>query len=109
MAHSAPFATLASAYAADQWLGRSFWQYTSGDPAYSSRYLTRGLGWDPPYPPGVNAAEKLALPSYNPGIVNEVPNSFRFFASGPGEVAPNFGHLGGGTEYFVEHALGGWP
>lgn len=100
------FATLASAYAADQYVGRSFWQYTSGDPAYSSRYLTRGWGWEPPYSPGVEAAERLSLPPYNPGItVQEVPNSWRFFAGGPGEVAPNFGHMGGGTEYLA----GGWP
>jgi hypothetical protein len=54
----------------------------------------------------VEAAERLSLPPHNPGItVQEVPNSWRFFAGSPGEVAPYFGHAGGGTEYVI----GRWP
>jgi RHS repeat-associated protein len=97
------FATLAAAYAANEYGGRSFWQYTNGDPAYSSKYLTRGSGWGYPYEPGAEAAERLSLPSYNSGVtVKEIPNSWRSYASGPTPVDPDFGHLGGGIQYVIK-------
>jgi len=86
-----------------EWVGRSFWQYTNGDPAYNSRYLTRGAGWGSPYEPGAEAAERLSLPPHNNGVTaTEVPNSWRYYASGPTPVDPAFGHLGGGIQYLIK-------
>jgi len=60
--------TLTIAYSAGAYVGRSFWQYyPAGNPSYTSPWLTRGWGWRPPYTPGQQAVQKLALPHYNPG------------------------------------------
>jgi hypothetical protein len=101
------FTTLSAAYGANAYVGRSFWQYyPKGNSAYNSKWLTRGLGGRPPYSVGDEAARKLALPPWNPGTaVREVPNSWRFFAGGPGRVPPAYGQPGGGAQYLV----GGWP
>src|ERR1051326_6890880 len=96
------FATLAAAYAANGYVGRSFWQYYPADnPAYNSRWLTRGAGWEPPYSVGEQAAENLSLPPYNPATaVREVPSSWRQPVIGPRQSLPNFGQPGGGVEYY---------
>ncbi len=103
------FTTLTVAYSANGYVGRSFWQYyPANNPAYNSRYLTRGRGWRPPYRLGDDAVEELALPPWNPGTaVRPVPSRWNQWVGGPrpGGAAPNFGHSGGGTEYLI----GGWP
>jgi|GEM_PF-2544993 len=87
------------------WAGRPYWQYyPAGNPAYNSRYLTRGLGWKPPYQPGPQAAQNLALPPYNPGTAVRPVNPSGF-VGGPGPVGPAFGQPGGGIQYY----MGGWP
>lgn len=92
---------------AGAYLGRPFWQYyPAGNPSYSSSWITRGWGWKPPYQTGAQAAEKLALPPYNPATaVRPVyPSPFQY-VGGPGPVGPAFGQPGGGIQYFI----GGWP
>ena len=80
---------------------RPFYQYyPAGNESYSSKFITRGNGWSPPYTTGTQAAEKLSLPPYNPGTAVRVikPKSFRFL-KGPSRVKPKFGHSGGGIQY----------
>jgi RHS repeat-associated protein len=103
----ATFATLSAAYSANAYAGRSFWQYYPADnPAYNSRWLTRGPGWRPPYGVGREAVEKLSLPPYNPATaVRQVPSSWNQFVGGPGTVPPAYGQPGGGVQYIVN----GWP
>ncbi len=84
---------------------RPFWQYyPAGNAAYSSTWVTRGLGWKPPYPIGSVAASKLALPAYNPATAVRAANiPWYKFVWGPRTVAPQptFGAhaTGGGIEY----------
>lgn len=87
--------------------GRPFWQYyPAGNPAYSSPWLTRGWGWRPPYQTGSQAADRLALPPWNPGTAVRpvTPRPFDY-VGGPRPVEPNFGRPGGGIEYHP----GGFP
>lgn len=101
------FTTLSLAYGANAYVGRPFYQYyPANNAAYSSRYLTRGRGWQPPHTPGAEAAEKLSLPPWNSGTaVQKVPSRWDEFVGGPHGVTRNFGHEGGGVEYLS----GGWP
>jgi hypothetical protein len=88
-----------------RYLGRPFWQYSSG-PGYNSQWLTRGWGWSAPYQPGTQAVGALALPPWNSALeVTEVNPSMFQYVAGPRFVTPNFGQLGGGIEY----AIGGFP
>ena len=85
------------------YFGRPFWQYyPAGNPGYSSPWMTRGWGWKPPYLPGKQAAQQLALPPYNPATaVRPVsPSPFRYIG-GPRTVQPRpqWGQPGGGVEY----------
>jgi YD repeat-containing protein len=74
----------------------------ASNPAYESRWLTRGSAWDPPYSLGEQAAEKLSLPEYNTAdAVKEVPSRWNEWVEGPRPVKPDFGHAGGGTEYRI--------
>jgi hypothetical protein len=94
-------AVLAIAQGAGTYLGRPYWQYyPKSNPAYDSRWMTRGWGWSPPYPPGPEAVERLALPPWNDATaVREVsPSPFEYVA-GPRPSTPNYGQPGGGTEY----------
>lgn len=90
-----------------RWSARPYWQYLpENNPGYSSTWLTRGSGWEPPFQPGQQAAEGLALPSYNPGtVVRAVDPPWYQYVRGPRVVAPQpaFGPraIGGGREYRV--------
>lgn len=103
----ATFATLSAAWGVAKWVGRPFWQYYPAEnPAYSSPWLSRGWGWKPPYTPGPETAQKLALPPYNPGTaVRPVSPSWWQPVGGPTTVPPNFGQPGGGVQY----KIWGWP
>jgi hypothetical protein len=88
--------------AAGAYLGRPYWQYyPEGNPRYQSSWVTRGWGWKPPYAPGSEAANRLALPAHNPGTAVR-PVSPRLWEPlrGPRPVAPANGQQGGGWEYF---------
>jgi len=87
--------------------GRPFWQYfPAGSTGYSSAWLTRGMGWSPPYATGAQAASKLALPYHNPGTaVRSVYVPWWRYVSGPRRSLPDYGQPGGGLEYY----LGGFP
>jgi len=100
-------ATLSTALGVNGYVGRSFYQYyPANNAAYQSRFLTRGPGWRPPYNPGPEAAEKLALPPWNSGTaLRSIPSRWDQFVGGPGRVTPKYGHGGGGVEYMT----GGWP
>jgi RHS repeat-associated protein len=84
------------------YLGRPYWQYfPKGNPGYQSSWLTRGWGWRPPYPPGPQAAGRLALPPQNPGTaVRPVSPRALEPVRGARPVAPANGQPGGGWEYF---------
>lgn len=90
---------------AGAYLGRPFWQYyPAGNAGYSSLWMTRGWGWKPPYPTGPQAAQKLALPPYNPATaVRPVPPSPFQYVGGPRPVQPQpqWGQPGGGVEYRI--------
>ncbi len=95
--------TLATGAGIGSYLGRPFYQYyPAGNPGYASNYLTRGWGWGAPYRTGSEAANKLSLPSYNPGTaVRQVKvNPFRYL-KGPQRVAPDNGWEGGGIQYKI--------
>jgi RHS repeat-associated protein len=96
------FNTLSIAYSLNAYVGRSFWQYyPANNPAYRSRWMTRGSGWDSPFTLGDEAAGNLALPSRNPATaVREVPNSWNRYVAGPRPVSPANGRAGGATEYY---------
>ena len=89
---------LATARGAGSYLGRPYWQYyPAGNPAYPSRYLTRGWGWKAPYQTGAEAVEMLNLPYYNPGTaVRQVAVSAFKFVGGPG-IEP----IGRGWQYYL--------
>jgi RHS repeat-associated protein len=98
------FGSMAGAY-----VGRPFWQYYPVDtPLYSSSWMTRGWGWGPPFQTGQQAAQRLALPPYNPAtaVRSIIPSPFRYVA-GPRSVQPRpeWGQPGGGVEF----RLGGFP
>jgi RHS repeat-associated protein len=82
--------------------GRPFWQYfPAGNPAYASRWMTRGAGFKPPYAPGADARGPLSLPPWNPGTaVRGVVPSWWQAVRGPRAVRPGFGQPGGGAEYY---------
>jgi RHS repeat-associated protein len=110
----ATFSALSIGYGSGKWAGRPFWQYyPSGNPGYSSPWLTRGWGWRPPYTPGSQAAQKLALPPWNPGTaVRPVNPPWWKFVGGPSRVPsytnpayPGYYQPGGGWQY----KIGGWP
>jgi hypothetical protein len=87
------------------YLGRPFWQYSSG-PGYNSQWLTRGWGWSAPYQPGTQAVGALALPPWNSALeVAEVNPSMFKYVAGPRLASPKFGQIGGGVEY----RIGGFP
>lgn len=90
---------------AGAYLGRPFWQYyPAGNANYSSPWMTRGWGWRPPYQTGAQAAEKLALPPYNPATaVRPVSPSPFDYVGGPRIVQPQpqWGQPGGGIEYRI--------
>lgn len=90
---------------AGAYLGRPFWQYyPAGNPGYSSPWMTRGWGWKPPYQPGQQAAQQLALPPYNPATaVRPVSPSPFQYVGGPRTVQPQpqWGQPGGGIEYRI--------
>jgi RHS repeat-associated protein len=89
------------------YFGRPFWQYYPKDnPAYASRFLTRGFGFSPPYATGKQAMEKLSLPAYNPATaVRPVIEPFWRPIGGAGEVVRAYNQPGGGIE-FIRKA---WP
>jgi len=93
--------TLGTAGLASIHATRPYWQYfPAGNAGYSSSWITRGLGWKPPYAPGTQAAEKLSLPPYNPGTaVRPVEVPWWQPVRGPRPVEPQFGKPGGGVEY----------
>jgi len=95
---NATFTVLTTAWGVGRWFGRPFWQYyPQGNPGYQSNWLTRGLGWRPPYEPGQQAVRGLNLPPWNPGTaVRPVRVSWWRFVSGPHPVSG-----GTGVEYFV--------
>ena len=90
-----------------RWSARPFWQYyPAGARGYRSTWLTRGIGWSPPYQTGSEAASMLSLPAYNPGTaVRAVQPNWYEFIRGPrvSEPQPTFGPhaVGGGTEYRI--------
>ena len=96
------------------YLGRPFWQYyPAGDSGYASPWTTRGWGWNPPYQPGTEAAQKLGLPPWNPGTaVRPVVPSASQFVGGASRVGPyanplypGYAQSGGGIQY----TIGRWP
>jgi RHS repeat-associated protein len=101
------FVTTIGGFAAQQWATRPYWQYyPASNPAYGTPWLTRGAGSTPPYPLGSTAAQKLALPSYNPATaVRPVSPSWWRYIAGPRNVAPKYGQPGGGIEFYP----GGFP
>jgi RHS repeat-associated protein len=95
-------ATLLSGEGLGRWSARPFWQYyPEGNPAYSSRWLTRGLGWSSPYETGADAQSALALPPWNDGTAVRpyTPGTFEY-VSGPRIVVPDYMEPGGGVEYY---------
>jgi hypothetical protein len=87
------------------YLGRSYWlYYPARNPGYSSPWLTRGWGWGAPYQPGLQAAQRLALPPWNPATaVRPVSPSPFTYVGGPRVVQPQprWGQPGGGVEYRI--------
>ena len=91
-------------YSAGTYLGRPYWQYYPAEnPAYASRYVTRGWGWKRPWNLGTQAAEKLSLPPYNPAsAARQVSLPWRRYLPLPRRVAPANGLPGGGWEYVLK-------
>ncbi|MDE2141049.1 MAG: hypothetical protein KGJ84_01385 [Elusimicrobia bacterium] len=87
---------LAAGYTAGSWAARPYWQYSSG-PGYESKWLTRGWGWDAPYPTGIDARTALNLPEYNPAtFAQQVTPRWWQPIAGPRAVAG-----GTGWEYYI--------
>jgi len=84
------------------WAGRPYWQYyPASNPGYSSTWMTRGRGWEPPYALGAEARGALALPHYNSATAVRAvyPSGY---VRGPRSVKPQpeWGHMSPtGTEY----------
>ena len=94
------FLTLATGYAAGRYLGRPYWQYyPEGNPAYATKYLTRGWSSRPPFQTGQEAYKALRLDlarSTNPGTaVGQVPVKMVEPVVGPQPVPG-----GSGWQYF---------
>lgn len=86
------------------WSARPYWQYyPAGDMAYRSTWLTRGLGWKPPYAVGAEARSALALPQYNSATAVRAVYP-RGYVRGPRQVKPQpaWGHPSpSGIEYRI--------